>query len=265
MTQQVKKITIATPMAGGVCTGTYLTSVLNFVSLCNSNKVDIRFFHIYNESLIQRARNDLASAFLRSDSDILVFIDADIKFNASNLFKMIMTGKDVIGGITPMKRIDYAAIVESALALNSLEKAHLVGGSYNFNQELTEKECNDLLEGEPVEVERIGTGILSISRSALEKMATNVPFYYSDQIKIQPEKTYDFFPVNLRYEEELGYKRLMSEDYGFCNIWKELGGKIWASAGIVESHTGVFEFTQSIIEDITVNQKIQKLKTDLEK
>jgi hypothetical protein len=264
MKQQIKTITIATPMAGGMCTGTYLTSVLNFVSLCASNNVSVKVSYIYNESLIQRARNDLASAFLRADSDILLFIDADIKFDAVKLFKMIMTGKDIIGAITPMKLINYAAIVESSIALKSLDKAHLVGGSYNFNKNLTEEECNDLLNDKPVEVERIGTGILSISRSALEKMIPHVGVYYNDQINKDPIKTYDFFPVGLKYEEALGYNRLMSEDFGFCNIWKKIGGKVWASGGVVETHTGTFEFSQSIIEDITVNQKVRKLMTNLE-
>ena len=58
-----KKIFVATPMYGGQCHGMYAKSAIDLATLCANYGVECRFFYIFNESLITRARNYLVDEF----------------------------------------------------------------------------------------------------------------------------------------------------------------------------------------------------------
>ncbi|NBR25752.1 MAG: hypothetical protein EBU08_18605, partial [Micrococcales bacterium] len=62
-----RKVMVATPMFGGMCSGQYTKSSVDLASMAKAYDLDYRFFYLYNESLITRARNYLADEFLRSD------------------------------------------------------------------------------------------------------------------------------------------------------------------------------------------------------
>lgn len=258
---KIKKITIATPMYGGQCHGSYVISVMDFIKVCSMHNISVILSYTSNESLIQRARNILASNFLEGDSDVLLFIDGDIRFDPNAMLDMILEGKEVIGAITPLKKFSYGAIVEGSLTLQSIEKAHLLGGYYNFNQPITEEFENLLLEGKPVKVNRIGTGVLSIYRNVLEKMIEIVPKYRDDTPTSKQKLLYDFFPVTVEFDRGWGSNRMMSEDYNFCNNWVKLGGEVWAKDGVVKTHAGTFEFAQSLTEDTKVKRLIDERKS----
>lgn len=257
---EIKKITVATPMYGGQCHGSYLISIIEFISECSQKGIMVEVAYTTNESLIQRARNILATNFLEGNSDVLLFIDGDIRFNAKAMLDMVLEGKEVIGAITPLKKFSYGAIVEGSITLQSIEKAHLLGGYYNFNHPITEEFENLLLEGKSVKVNRIGTGVLSIYRNVLEKMIEIVPKYRDDNPASKQKVMYDFFPVTIEFDRGWGSNRMMSEDYNFCNNWVKLGGEVWAKDGVVKTHAGTFEFAQSLTEDTKVKRLINERK-----
>ena len=61
-----KKIFIATPMYGGNCVGMFSKACIDLATMCANYGVETRFFFIFNESLITRARNYLVDEFLIS-------------------------------------------------------------------------------------------------------------------------------------------------------------------------------------------------------
>jgi hypothetical protein len=92
-----RKIFVATPMYGGMCTGQYCKSSADLAILSSKYGMDVRFFYLYNESLITRARNYLVDEFLRSDCTHLMFIDADIGFDPDDVIALSViaeTGSD---------------------------------------------------------------------------------------------------------------------------------------------------------------------------
>lgn len=254
-------VEIATPMYGGQCHGSYHISVIALVSELSKRGIGVSFNHTYNESLIQRARNTIASAFLlKSKSDVLLFIDSDIRFDAEAMVEMILEDKDVIGAITPTKSMNFNQIVNSSIVLNSTEKSHLLGGFFNFNQELTDDNKEDLLNGKSIKVNRIGTGVMSIKRNVFEKMSESATRYYDDNPIVSFKERFDFFPVTIEFDKGWGGNRMMSEDYNFCNKWVELGGEVWAKTGVVKSHSGFYEFQGDIVEDIKVSEILKQNK-----
>ena len=63
------KITIATPMYGGNCSGPFTIALLSLIKSLEQKGHIVRFSALYNESLINRARNSLTNIFFNSDSD----------------------------------------------------------------------------------------------------------------------------------------------------------------------------------------------------
>ena len=99
--QKRPSIMIATPMYGGMCTGTYVQGLLFTVAKMREVGVNVAWCQITNESLITRARNELARIFLESQHDYLMFIDADIGFDGESILQLMAADKDVTRGIYP--------------------------------------------------------------------------------------------------------------------------------------------------------------------
>ena len=84
------KLFVATPMYGGQCAGMYSKAAIDLATMCANYGVECRFFFIFNESLITRARNYLVDEFLRAEEFThLMFIDSDINFNPKYFERMI--------------------------------------------------------------------------------------------------------------------------------------------------------------------------------
>ena len=238
------KIDIATPMYGGQCFGEYHEAVMNFYFAAASRGHLVRSRFTFNESLIQRARNVLASEFLMDDQnpDYLLFIDSDIDFDANKMLDMIEEGKDVIGAITPIKHIDFVKMHQLSTLNKSYDNIELLGSLYNINVKDQDAVSNDLINNVSFEVDRIGTGVMAIKRSVLEEMSKNVDEYIDDNNQTFRVKRWNFFPVTIEHDERWGGNRMMSEDYNFCNIWRSMGGKVYAKNGVVRGHNGYYKY-----------------------
>ena len=84
-----RKIFVATPMYGGMCSGQYCKSTADLSKLAQSYGIEIEFFYLFNESLITRARNYCVDEFLRHERFThLMFIDSDIGFNPDDILTL---------------------------------------------------------------------------------------------------------------------------------------------------------------------------------
>ena len=90
-----KKIFVASPMYGGMCHGMYTKSTADLATIATQYGMDVRFFYLFNESLITRARNYLVDEFLRSPYTHLMFIDSDIAFNPNDVLTLAALDKDI--------------------------------------------------------------------------------------------------------------------------------------------------------------------------
>ena len=97
-------------MYGGQCFGFFTQALLITQNVLPAAGVKSSFSFVFNESLIQRARNLLAHNFLKTDATHLMFIDADIKFNPNDIIPMIQADKDIICGMYPKKEINWQTV-----------------------------------------------------------------------------------------------------------------------------------------------------------
>lgn len=233
-------ITIATPMYGGTCTGIYMKSILQLVKNLANAGHQVHYLDIANESLITRARNTLTELFLRSNSDYLLFIDADQGFDAVAVVKMVEEKVDLVGAAVPMKAINWDRVKKAAESGRTDLEKHTAIYNVNMNQEQKKQ-----LRENPnrlVEVDYIGTGLLLISRNVFETIKKDIKQYRCDQQYIGGivfgDAIYDFWQTTIDEESE----RLLSEDYQFCKLWKQSGGKTYLAPYVKVEHVGTYWF-----------------------
>ena len=170
-----KKIFVATPMYGGQCHGMYTKSSCDLATSATQYGMDIRFFYLFNESLITRARNYLVDEFLRSPYTHLMFIDSDIHFNPQDVLTLAALDKDIVGAPYPKKCIAWEKVrnaVDAGLADENPEKLEEYTGDFVFNPA---NGTSEIKITDPVEVLEIGTGFMMVARSVFEKFRDAYP------------------------------------------------------------------------------------------
>lgn len=237
----MKSIFIATPMYGGMCYGAYAKSLFVTMKTLLDNGIEVQFRDIYNDSVISSARNILTNLFLKSNCDYLLFVDADQTFKPEDVLKMISEDKDVIGAVIPKKEINWAIVREAVRQNIGVDKLDQCTGSFNISANIDK----DTDFSKPFEVDHVGTGMLLVKREVFEKMIPSVQKYYHSDGSIQGlnagDEMYEFWRAGVNNE------KLTGEDVYFCNLWKDLGGKIYAVAYPKVSHIGTYEFKGSVV------------------
>ena len=229
-------------MYGGMCTGHYTQSLLMTGATFTNNNIKMSAMMMFNESLIQRARNSLTRNFLETDGDYLMFIDADIRWNPEDILPMIRADKDIICGVYPKKEINWHSVKIASDAGVKAEELKIYSGSLVIN--LVDYEGTVTVpRHEPLEIWNGGTGFMLIKRSVLEGLKDKVAIYTNDvtdtnQAVNPGDKIHEFFAVSI----EEGTNRLLSEDYHFCQLARKNGYKVWAAPWVVLSHIGTYMF-----------------------
>ena len=83
-------LVIGTPCYGGMMCTEYTQSLLSLKEACIQYGIKMTCIFLGYESLVQRGRNTIAHHFLKmEDATHLMFIDADQKFVANDIARMI--------------------------------------------------------------------------------------------------------------------------------------------------------------------------------
>jgi hypothetical protein len=218
------RVHICMPCYGGMLTESTFMSYIKWANTCRQLGIDWTMETMTNESLISRARNTLTAKFLHNkESTHLMFIDADIGWEPWHLLVMLNRDVDVIGGLYPMKSLPVKWCV------NGFDGA---------------EEGPDGLQ----EVSKTGTGFMLIKRHVFEKLDAHPatrPFL--NDIGLPAElnpymKTY--------FDTAVRENRYYSEDWTFCENWRDLGGKVWVDKRILLKHTGTYVFDYAAQEQL---------------
>lgn len=152
----------------------------------------------------------LAWQVLSSKADRVVMVDADIAFEADDLLRLLECEEDVVGGVYPKKEDTFVAVLEPCL-------------------NPARRETSTVLE-----VARIGTGFLSISRNALERMVAAYPeTAYRPHGGVANGKI-----VHALFDTAIVDGRYLSEDWLFCDRWRAIGGKVYCHKQVHVGHVG---------------------------
>lgn len=192
---------LAIPCQGGKLEAETAQGLLGFEAICRTVGVEHDILFTVNEALVSRSRNKYIDNFISNPSFThLIFIDADMEFNAGDIFKLIDRKKDVISAICPKKVFPISPACAFERSSSDETKA-------------SRDETGELLEASMV-----GAAFMVIRRRAIEKMIEA----YEDSCLFNP----------IEGDPSGG------EDNAFCRRWKSLGGKIWLDPSIEIGHIG---------------------------
>jgi hypothetical protein len=240
----MNKLFVATPMYGGLCHGQYTVGLLTSVGVFSKAGIQMQFAYMMNESLITRARNSLAYDFLDTDCTHLMFIDADIGFNPEAIPPMLEADKDIICGMYPKKEIDWLQVEKAVKAGVPANQLSQHTGAFVVNA-VGDAENVQGLMNQPIEIANGGTGFMIIKREVFEKLIGIVPTYTNDMFlavdtERKPRIIHEFFATSI--DADSG-NRLLSEDYHFCKIARQVGFKVYAAPWAQLSHCGSYIFS----------------------
>ena len=211
------RVHMCMPCYGGQLTESTFMSYIKWANMARQLGIDWTVETMTNESLISRARNTLTAKFLHTkESTHLMFIDADIGWEPWHLLVMLNAQKDVIGGLYPMKSLPVKWCVNG-----------IPGQVEDPDSSL-------------IEVSKTGTGFLLIKRDVFEKMEGHPAVKpFANDIGLPAElnpymKTY--------FDTAVREGRYYSEDWTFCENWRDLGGQIWVDKRVLLRHTGTYVF-----------------------
>ena len=248
-----RKILVATPMYGGMCAGHYTKSCTDLQALAAKYGIEVKFYYLFNESLITRARNYLADEFMRSDCTHLMFIDSDIGFDPTDVIALAAiadteSDKDIVCGPYPKKTIAWEKIkkaVDKGFADKDPNVLERFVGDFVFNPAHGQTEIR---LDQPVEVMESGTGFMMIQRKAFEKYKETYPEfnYLPDHVRT---KHFDGTREIMAYFDcviDPETRRYLSEDYMFCQWARKAGIKVWLCPWMKLSHMGSYFFGGSL-------------------
>jgi len=204
------------PCYGGMLTESTFMSFIKWANTARQLGIDWTLETMVNESLISRARNTLTAKFLdMPDATHLFFVDADIGWEPWHLLVLLNRDVDVIGGLYPMKTMPIKWVV------NGFEGA---------------EEGPDGLQ----EVSKAGTGFLLMKKHVFEKMNAHPAVkQYKNDIGLDPK--YDKH-LKTYFDTAVRQNRYYSEDWTFCENWRDLGGRIWVDKRVLLRHSGSYVF-----------------------
>ena len=210
------RVHIAMPCYGGMLTESTFMSFIKWANTARQLGIDWTLETMVNESLISRARNTLTAKFLdMPEATHLFFVDADIGWEPWHLLVLLNRDVDVIGVLYPMKTMPIKWVV------NGFEGA---------------EEGPDGLQ----EVSKAGTGFLLMKKHVFEKMKAHPAVkQYKNDIGLDPK--YDQH-LKTYFDTAVRQNRYYSEDWTFCENWRDLGGRIWVDKRVLLRHSGSYVF-----------------------
>jgi hypothetical protein len=210
------KVHIAMPCYGGMLTESTFMSFIKWANTARQLNIDWTLETMVNESLISRARNTLTAKFLdMPDATHLFFVDADIGWEPWHLLVLLNRDKDVIGGLYPMKTMPIKWVV------NGFEGA---------------EEGPDGLQ----EVSKAGTGFLLMKKHVFDKLKAHPAVkQYKNDIGLDPK--YDAH-LKTYFDTAVRQNRYYSEDWTFCENWRDMGVRIWMDKRVLLRHSGSYVF-----------------------
>jgi len=218
--------------------------------------------------LVSRARNNLiAKAMSNPKTTHIMFIDADITWNPDDIIKLLISNKDLCGGVYPLKKYNWDRLIESKSGEKDTEvlskwiekkdrsifknmisdKEYIQHQMLSYNLNYVENKV--VIKDNMTEVRHIATGFMMMKRSVIHRMADGFPYTkYTDDIGFlngdENEFAYALFDCGVENNHYL------SEDWMFCERWRKLGGSIYVDVTINLIHTGTEQYNGCYLSSI---------------
>lgn len=189
---------VATPCYGHQNHVAYTRSVLSIADAFRASYADVDFLVTGGESAITRARSNMLPAFLASDYDTLMFLDADIGISGEDVLELYRGEHPLRGAAVNLKTPDFSECLNA----------------YSANKRVT-RQRPPPADRVPLpatgwfQAELLGAAVMLIERPVIEAMIEREPeLAYTDPVVGRSSHLFE------EIVDMTG--ALLSEDYAFC-------------------------------------------------
>lgn len=220
------KVWIAIPTSTGhVTAGTFKSLIHDLAHMIVNGTTVVPFFDV-GASDIYVVRAHIVQQFLNdTDATDLIMVDSDVAWDSFGIQRLLSHDVDVVGGAYPKRQEPLSFMYRSEITLNEAGKA--------------QKALFGDAETGLCEVWGVPGGFVRIRRHVLEKMAAHYgpELTTVDPLAGQGQNLVRLFDPLWKTNED-GTRSALSEDYAFCQRWRDMGGKIYLDVNIPMGHTG---------------------------
>ena len=240
---------ICTPCHSDV-TMHYTQALLELQQLCIKKGIKITFT-LLKSSLVTQGRNLCTSAFLESSCTHMLFVDSDIYFRAESIIKMLDLDKELISIPHPLKTMMWDKLYKkwNDGEVKNPGDIHRWLNTYPMRVENPE---NIKLDNGVMEVTHSPTGCMMINRSVFDKMIEKYPDKNIVQKTVingeyvDRPNLWNFF--DCIHDPET--KTYMGEDFSFCKLWKDIGGKCYVYVNDPIIHVGEHQYEGCFLDEL---------------
>jgi SAM-dependent methyltransferase len=170
---------------------------------------------------ISRSRAIITTSWWReTGDDVFLMIDADIGFtpaDADHVIELCRSGLDIVCGAYPVHNGEHLAL----RCFPGTEGLSIGPGN------------------PPIEVEYPATGFLAVHRRVIDALVKTVPLCHPSA----PWSFYPLFPQPVVRDSETGEWVRLSEDWGFGQIARDAGFKVWLDQTVKLTHGSTIPVT----------------------
>ena len=235
----------------------YTQAVLKFQQDCMRQNVLVSFT-LMKSSLVTQGRNLCVAEFLNHVDHYthLLFIDSDIDFQSKTIFKMLEFDKDIIGCPYPMKTFDWDKVYRRYQEGKIKNKDDMARSGYTFPVKIRDPNYIES-SGGLVEVTHVPTGCTLIKRKVLEDMIKRYPeleIFQPTIINGKEEKKKNMYNLFDTLHDPKT-KRYFGEDFGFCQRWADMGGKVFIYVNDYITHVGEYQYSGRFFDELSIGAR----------
>jgi hypothetical protein len=239
----------------------YTQALLEFQKFCMLKNIWVSFV-ILKSSLVTQGRNLCVANFLNADHKYthLLFIDSDINFSPESIFEMIALDREVIAIPYPMKTINWDKVDRLSKEIKYKNSTELSTLGFTYPIKVADT-SNIIVQNNVIEVTHAPTGCMLIKRQVFDKMIEKYPhleIYQPTILNGEETKTnnlYNFFDTF----HDLESKKYYGEDFGFCQKWRDIGGKCYCYINRFITHVGEYQYSGRFRDELNYMTKIDEL------
>lgn len=226
---KMRSVMILTPAYGGMVTAGFHRSLLTSTIELLADGIALESEILENQSLLPLARNTLLNEAYKRKPDDIIWIDTDMVWEPDTLRQLLKHDVDVVGSACRKKIPD----------------------NVQFNFQLFKEKSFEPDEKGLIEVRRLGTGFLRMSRKAYTHLWENDKKY-----EVQGVMGSNVFEIGIWQGREL-----LSEDFIVCEKLIERGFKVFMDPNLTVGHVGTFNYWADVkdffkkLKDQTGDQK----------
>ncbi len=240
---------VATPVHSEVSIH-YTQALIEFQQLCFKKKLKVSF-HLIKSSLVTQGRNLSVAGFLESKATHLLFIDSDIYFQGKSIFSMLKADKHIISVPYPLKTLMWEKAFQKMQEGRIKSADDIRRALHTYPMKVPDANNINLNKG-IMEVTDSPTGCMLIKREVIEKMIEKYPDKEIVQKTVINGKyvnkpnMWNFFDT-LHDPKEKTYN---GEDFAFCKLWRDIGGKCYAFVNDAIVHVGEHQYQGKFYDEL---------------